>query len=197
MLSLRRISNKSVFSASTSTTTNATHSLTSSLVGPRYLATLPAYAFDPIAKAPTKKYPLKALGKQVTVSQLENKGLHLASMDDQQAPISSLSLVLQAGPRFQSGLAQQGVAQWIQAYGFKVRRMEGVSCVPSHLISSYSGCLPIALATDTAPRTTTTTTSTTNSRTTITGTAADTTTTTTTTADTLTNTSTPFLQPHT
>lgn len=88
--------------------------------GSRSLATTAGYAFNPIAKAPTKKFPLAASPKVYAQSTLGANGLQLVSVDDKQTPISSLSLVLNAGTRFHEGPAQQGVAQWIKAFGFKV-----------------------------------------------------------------------------
>lgn len=78
-----------------------------------------AYAFNPVAKAPPKKFPLKADSKRLVQSALGN-GVRLASVDDHYSPISSLSLVVGAGTRQQVGMEQQGIAQWLKCSGFKV-----------------------------------------------------------------------------
>ena len=92
----------------------------SPLRGPskRCMSALPAYAFNPVAKFPGKRHPLQAQPKALSVSQLDN-GMQVVSSDDKQSPISSLALVVNAGTRFQEGQAQQGIAQWLKAYGFK------------------------------------------------------------------------------
>jgi hypothetical protein len=85
----------------------------------RFASSLPAYAFDAVAKAPSKRFPAKAAPKKFSVAALSN-GVQLASAEDSQSPISSLSLVVAAGPRFQEGIKQQGIAQWLKSSGFKV-----------------------------------------------------------------------------
>lgn len=84
----------------------------------RLSTAVPSYAIDLLSK-PTKKYPAKAQSKLETVSSLES-GIRLATVEDFSSPISSLSLVISAGPRYQSDNKERGFSQWIKNHGFKV-----------------------------------------------------------------------------
>eukprot|EP00158_Paraphelidium_tribonemae_P004094 Partr_v1_DN26566_c0_g1_i1_m3420 putative ubiquinol-cytochrome c reductase core protein II len=78
---------------------------------------LAEYAFKPLAKVPSKKFPLQAFPKTRNAAQTSN-GILLASVEDQQSPISSLALVLPSGTRMQSA-EQIGAANWLKFNAFK------------------------------------------------------------------------------
>ena len=79
----------------------------------------PAHAFQALSSGPGKKFPKSAQPKQWNLTQ-HGSQLKLATVDDLYSPISSLALVVQAGPRYQQGQEEVGVAQWLKTQGFKV-----------------------------------------------------------------------------
>lgn len=69
-------------------------------------------------KPSTKKFPPKAQPLALATATVD--GVQVASVDDASSPISTVSVVVGAGPRFQRGLSQLGAAQFLKSYGFKV-----------------------------------------------------------------------------
>lgn len=79
-----------------------------------------AAALASLTRPSTKKFPLKASPKQLSLSATNKHSLPVASIDDNQSPISTVSLVIQSGPRYQQGQRELGAAQWMKQMAFKV-----------------------------------------------------------------------------